>query len=334
MPPIEAPTAPSSPPASSRPAAPASPPPSAPAPAAPAPAAAAPAPAASERTTLSPEAAQPTEPTGPVPNLGSAFGPPAPAAAAPAAPGTPAAAAPAAGAPATQPVGQRTEEALRNRDFRAQTQIAQDLLQRAGRGEAFSDEERRALRAIADGAQINATLQAAIYQKTSTPLGGGVTAFDKTQVGVVASNDPRVQSGGYVADTVGTERRIQLPNGTTITPYAQHTVRSDRADSGVEDTHGLQTGVRVEQRVGPARVGVDVNNTQSVGTAKLEGEFATPGARPGSTTRLGIDASVSARGNAFARETAQRALSLERRNQALRARSERYGIPFHPQAAN
>jgi hypothetical protein len=224
---------------------------------------------------------------------------------------------------------------LRNRDFRAQTQIAQELLQRAGRGQAFSDEERTALRNIANGAQINATLQAAIYQKTSTPAGpGGVTAFDKTQAGYVASNDPRVRTGGYVANTVGTERRIELPSGTTITPYTQHTVRSDRAATGVEDTQGPQSGVRVEQRVGPARVGVDANNTQSVGTAKIERQFATPGARPGSTTRVGADLSVSARGNAYARETAQRALELERRNQSMRALAQRYNIPFRPQAAN
>ena len=150
----------------------------------------------------------------------------------------------------------------------------------------------------------------------------------------MASNDPRVQSGGYVANTVGAERRIELPNGTTITPYTQHTVRSDRAATGVEDTQGPQSGVRVEQRVGPARVGVDVNDTQSVATAKVERQFPTPGALPGSTTRVGADLSVSARGNAFARETAQRAIELERRNQRMRALAERHNIPFRPQAAN
>lgn len=317
---IQAPSAPATP---SAPSAPAAPP--AAAPSAPPAAASTPAPAG-DRTTLSPEASGTPGSAGPVPNLANAFG--APPAASPAA-------APAAAPAGSQPVPQRADEALRNRDFQAQTQIAQEMLQRAGRGEAFTSEERTALRNIADGAQINATLQAAIYQKTSTPNGpGGATAFEKTQVGIVASNDPRVRSGGYVGYTLGAELRVPLPNGTTITPYTQYTVRSDRATAGVEDTHGSQSGVRVEQRVGPARVGVDLNNTQSVLTGKVEREFATPGALPGSTTRVGADVSLSARGNAFARETAQRAIELERRNQSMRALSERYNIPFRPQAAN
>lgn len=301
---------------------------SAPTPAAPSAAAPPVSPAAAsppaDRTVLSPEAQQPQAPSSSLPNLANAFGAP------------PAAATPATSAPTgSRTVAQRTEEALRNRDFGSQTQIAQEMLQRAGRGEAFTDEERTALRNIANGAQINATLQAAIYQKTSTPNGpGGVTAFDKTQIGYVASNDPRVQSGGYTANTVGAERRVQLPNGTTITPYTQHSVRSDRATTGVEDTHGPQSGVRVEQRLGPTRLGVDLNNTQSVATAKLEGEFATPGARSGSTTRVGADLSLSARGNASARETAQRAIELERRNQTMRRLAERHNFPFRPVAAN
>lgn len=262
-----------------------------------------------DRTTLSPETSEPASPPSPLPNLTNSFGAPPPA------------------APASAP--QRAEEALRNRDFRSQTQIAQELLRRAGRGEEFTPEERTALRNIANGQQINATLQAAIYQKISTPAGpGGVTAFNKTQFGLVASNDPRLPTGGYAATTVGAEQRIQLPNGTTITPYTQHTVRSDQATTGVEDTHGPQRGVRIEQQVGPARVGVDLNNRQSVVTGKLEREI------PGTTTRLGGEVSLSVRGNAFARETAQRAIELERRNQSARRLAERTNTPFLPVAAN
>lgn len=218
--------------------------------------------------------------------------------------------------PQQQTVAQRAQDALTQRDFKAQNQLAQELLAKAKRGEAFTAEERTAVDALRNTPQINATLQAAGFQKTITPTGPFGQAFDKTQVGFVLSTDPKVKNGLFGANSVGNEKKFTLPNGTNVVPYAQNTWRSDA------NPPSLQTGVRVEHPVKlPANfsltAGADLNNNQSGLHARVERQFNTPGSLNGKTT-LGAEVNVSANSNALARETAQRAHQIERNYQYQR----------------
>jgi len=214
---------------------------------------------------------------------------------------------------ASQQVGQ----SLSGRNLKEQQATSASLLNKAQQGMLLNPDERSALQELAASPQINATGQLSLYEKGSENIGLGVKGFVKNSVGAVLSNDPAVRNGLYVANSAGVERKFELPNGTSVTGYAQDTFRTDRNNTSVDDPAGFSAGVKVEQKLpGGFSLGGDFSNKGFTAIGKLEGEV--------NGKKAGMEASLTSKGNSPARENARRALERDQRN---RMESRQFGLP-------
>jgi len=191
--------------------------------------------------------------------------------------------------------------ALGNSDFKHQQKAARELHARIMRNETPSHDELEALRILSGQPQSKGgSLQVAGYHQSEQGL-GPAKVFHKTEVGY----DSR--EGVFAGTQSGSEVKLEVPGaGPSVSFYSRIVNRTG------QEPNQAQVGVEVQHNLGPASVGVDVNNQGGSFTAKLESP-ALGG------QRVGLEASATApRGNGIARDYAFRALERHALNQAGR----------------
>lgn len=252
-------------------------------------------------------------------------------------------------------------QALAERNRQQQLAIANELWAKVKRGERLTPDERKALTAIRDNAQMEYHLQAALYAKFKKD--GGIpgvkaspnakaTAYSKYSAGYLATNDPAdPKAGFYGGASMGAEMKAEVKAGAwnaSVTEYAQKSERTDSAKGAPDDNQGARAGVKVEvgQKVGirevpkidkivPAPVldkldamgssagwAAGVDVSSKHTVARAKAFVETPGSVAGEKVEWGIEGAARASGNAFAREAAGRALERDNRN----ASYERMGL--------
>ncbi len=193
---------------------------------------------------------------------------------------------------------------LRDRDFGAQAQLADELMKRVADQRdlpmemrtPLTDSERDALELLRRDPQLRGGFDVSAYMKTKCGIG-----YTKDTVGYSQHTDG--PSGAYGEKTVGIEQELDYKAGKVVI-YGEHTERDDGTSSD-------KAGLKLEASRGPLRVGVDTGGDGSV-YAKLETPRTT--LPNGCTVAYGAQLDVAIPyGNGLARDMASHGLDINRR---------------------